>query len=166
MELKPRAMKVFVGLILAMSVGAVNAQSESLKKERYERYENGELIEQDFNIEKDGVPQENYDFENDSFFSKKPTEGMDADFSKQFGDMEQKMAEMQQKMSSTLDEQMRKMDTKMKEMQKRSEKMQNDMKKRMDSKDRGFEDRQPRDLKQKPSQAPIINQRAVQTFGA
>jgi len=159
-------MKVFVGLIFVISVGVVNAQSESLKKERYERYENGELTEQDFNVEKDGVPQENYDFENDDFFSKKPMEGMDGDFSKQFGDMEQKMSEMQQKMSSMMDKQMLAIDARMKEMQQRSEKMQQDMKKRMDSIGGSLEDRKPRDIKQKPAQAPASNQRPVQTFGA
>ena len=91
---------------------------------------------------------------------------MDADFSKQFGDMEQKMDQMRQKISSLMDEQMRKMDTKMKEIQQWSDKMQKDMKKRMESGSRGFEDRQPRDLEQNQAQAPKSNQRPVQTFGA
>lgn len=112
------------GVILiaaVLSFGYLNAHSESRLEKKYERYENGELVEDQYYLEQNGKVISGRDFEMPNF--DKLSVKMDA-----------KMAEMNalmENMQAKFDQKRVEMEQRMSEMKKRSEIMQKDMERRM-----------------------------------
>lgn len=139
-------MKHLATILCVGIFGFTQAQSTSKDVEIYERYENGELVEQRQSATENGVPIENFDFE------------------KEKREMQLKSAGMQESMEKKMEEMKRKMDGKMKEMkqkmadfEKRSEEMHKQMDERM--KEMNSKDNQNKDSggasKQKSNPAPV-----------
>lgn len=157
-------MKNLATLVVMISMGSAFAQINSLKKERYECYENGELIERDFKVEKDGVPQTTYDFENDDFFSERSKDTMSSSFDSKRIEMDNRMREMQHKADEMIKSVAADMDWRMKEMKRRSEKMQLEIRKRMSESPHKVDDsKSPNNLTPLSQSKPEIT---YQTFGA
>lgn len=95
--------------------GQDNSESSSHKEKSFQRYENGELVEDKYYLEKDGQRVAGEDF---------AMPDMDAK-------MQGRMNAMQSKMSTMMDSRMSEMNNRMEEMQLRTQKMQADMMKRM-----------------------------------
>ena len=100
-----------------MAFAQVDSHSEIEKK--YERYENGELIEDKYYLERDGKRIAGEDFEMPEMDIKMAE--MDARMNKMQRDMDVRVAEMQSRM-----------DAKMKEIQSRQKQMQLDIEKRIE----------------------------------
>ena len=107
-------MKSIILIAAVLSFGYLNAQSESKVEKKYERYENGELIEDQYYLEKDGKAIKGNDFEMPSF----------EDFSLK---MDSKMAEM----TARMDQMRMEMDQRMAEMKKRTSNMRLETQRKM-----------------------------------
>jgi len=111
-------MKNLTVILFVFSIGLLSAQSTSKKEKKYQRYENGELVEDKYYLEKDGKAIEGTDFEMPEMDIK-------------MAEMEQRMKTMQSDMSLRMESRMSEMNKRMEEMQQRSLKMQEEMQKRM-----------------------------------
>lgn len=140
-------MKYLAAIFCLGMIGFAQAQSTSRDVEIYERYENGELVEQRQSATENGVPIENFDFEKAK-----------RDMQLKSAEMEQKMEGMQKRMELKLEEMQNKMQLKQQEMQqrmsdfeKRSDEMHKKMDQRMKEISRGNASRQ-KELKEQPSE--------------
>ena len=104
-------MKNLALFIIFFSIGGIYAQSSSEIDKRYQRYENGELVEDNHYLERDGRALQGSDFE--------------------MPEMESRMNEKQARMEKRMDEHMEEMNKRMEEMKQRSARMREDMHKRM-----------------------------------
>jgi len=104
-------MKNLALFIIFFSIGGIYAQSSSEIDKRYQRYENGELVEDNHYLERDGRALQGSDFE--------------------MPEMESRMNEKQARMEKRMDERMSDMNERMEEMKQRSARMREDMHKRM-----------------------------------
>ena len=95
-------------------------ESHSKKEKKYQRYENGELVEDKYYLEKDGARVAGEDFEMPEMDLK-------------MAEMEKRMDNMRLDMDTRMKSRMSDMDKRMEEMMERSQKMQDDMMKRMDN---------------------------------
>ena len=104
-------MKNIAVFIMIFSIGGIYAQSSSEIEKRYQRYENGELVEDNYYLERDGRALEGTDFE--------------------MPEMNSRMNERQASLERKMEERMLDMNKRMEEMKQRSARMQEDMHKRM-----------------------------------
>lgn len=136
-------------IALLFCFGSINAQTETKTKkvEIYKRYENGKLVEERSIAEEDGVPIENFDFENgiDDFLGDSFKGFGDFDMSSHMKDMSIKMKEIQMKADEMFKSAMISMEARMKEMQTR-------MNEKLDS-------HKPENQPISPNQKPIVNTR-------
>jgi len=120
-------MKQLAAILCVGIVGFAHAQSTSTDVEIYERYEDGELVEQRQSATKNGVPIDNFDFEKAK-----------RDMMVKPDQLEQKMEQMQARfeqkrleMERSMDERMNVMEQRMTDFEKRSEAMHQKMEQRM-----------------------------------
>ena len=148
-------MKHLAAILCLGLIGFAQAQSTSRDVEIYERYENGELVEQRQSATENGVPIKDFDFEK----AKREMQLKSAE-------MEQKMDEMKIRMEQKMSEMQRSMDSRKKEMQqrmsdfeKRSEEMHKRMDQRMKEINRGKASGQ-NELKEEPSKVdkPVVGE--------
>lgn len=99
---------------------AFGQESSSKKEKKYQRYENGELVEDKYYLERDGKRVAGEDFEM-------------PEMDKKMAEMEKRMNEIQRDMDLRMKSQMESINKRMEEIQKRSRKMQEDMLRRMES---------------------------------
>lgn len=107
-------MKILITLIALSCIGMASAQTESRTEKKYQRYENGELIEDQYYLEENGRVIAGQDFEV-------------PDFDVQMQAMESRMAEMQVRMDSIMSVNQQRMELRMQEMNQRVQKMQQEM---------------------------------------
>lgn len=139
-------MKQLAAIVCMGMIGFVQAQSTSTDVEIYERYENGELVEQRQSATENGVPIENFDFEQAK-----------RDMDLKTGDMDKRMQDMLKQSELKMDEMMQRMDQKMKEFENRTQEMQQRMElkmKEMDSKSKDLNDSEKK-LTPAPSETPV-----------
>ncbi len=103
-------MKIQALVIVLCFVGSVHAQTETRTEKKFQRFENGELVEDNYYLEENGRVIEGQDFEM-------------PEMDQMQTDMDVKMAEMQQRMAE--------MNRRMEEMKRRSIKMQEEMELKM-----------------------------------
>ena len=104
---------------MVFSIGSLCAQeSQSKKEKKYQRYENGELVENKYYLERDGQAIKGTDFEMPK---------MDIKMS----EMESRMKDMQKKMDLKMKSSLLDMDSRIEGMMQRCDKMQQDMRNRM-----------------------------------
>lgn len=121
-------MKNLAVLLFVFCVGGLNAQSSTQKEKTYQRYENGELVENKYYLEQDGRAIAGTDFEMPEF----SMGSFNMDFEAKSAEMEQRMKEIQSKTNKMMATRMSDMNKRMEEMQARTKKMQMDMQRRMD----------------------------------
>lgn len=109
-------------------LGGLNAQTTSKKEKKYQRYENGELIEDKYYLEKDGRAIEGTDFEMPEF----SMDSFNMDFDSMSADMDKRMKKMQNKADEMMKSTMSDMNKRIEELQVRTKKMREDMQYRMD----------------------------------
>lgn len=136
-------MKHLATILCVGIFGFANAQSTSRDIEMYERYENGELVEQRQSATENGIPIENFDFEK----AKREMRLKSAEFNA-------KSDELMRKAEESMDERMKEMERKMADFEKRSEEMHRQMEQRMKE---GFDSAEPSERKIKKTPAPIEN---------
>lgn len=112
-------MKKLATILCFGIIGFAQAQSTSRDVEIYERYENGELVEQRQSATENGVPIKDFDFE-------KAKRDIKLKYAEKTRNMEERMQKAQQSMDLKVQE----MKQKMADFEKRSEEMH----KRMDQK--------------------------------
>lgn len=126
-------MKKGIIVLCLASVGFVNAQSTSREIETYERWENGELVEERSSAKENGKPIENFDF--DAWKQERQlsadSSNSSVDFESKKQEMDQRMKEMQAKSEVFFEKKKAEMEIKMNELKKRTDKMELDMQKRM-----------------------------------
>jgi TolA-binding protein len=148
-------MKHLAAILCLGLIGFAQAQSTSRDVEIYERYENGELVEQRQSATENGVPMKDFDFEKAK-----------RDIQLKSTEMEGKMEEMQNRMEQKMSEMQRSMDSRKKEMQQRMsdfEKRSEEMHKKMDQYMKEISrDKTPKqkELKEEPSKVekPVVGQ--------
>lgn len=120
-------MKQLAAIICFGVFGFAQAQSTSTDVEIYERYENGELVEQRQSATENGVPIKDFDFEK-----------LKREMLQKSDQMEQKMGEMsarfeqkRKEFSASMDERVKAMEQRMADFEKRSEEMHQKMDARM-----------------------------------
>lgn len=114
-------------LIILGLVGSSFAfgQEESRVEKKYERYENGELIEDKYYLEENGRAIAGEDFEMPEF------DEMQTQISARQASMEQRMQEMQRKADERMEKARLDLDKRMNEMQQRMNQMQRDIELKM-----------------------------------
>jgi septin family protein len=115
-----------LALMMALcSIASLNAQSSSKKIEMYERYENGELMEERKSATENGVPIDGFDF--DAFkaesLGNNGMSDMNFDSDAKMAEMDQRMKEMQAKTNSMFKTKMAEMEQRMEQMQGRADRM-------------------------------------------
>ena len=158
-------MKKIAVLLSIFSIGGMYAQTTSKRVETYKRYENGKLVEERNHAEENGVPIENFDFENgiDEFMQSSPSgSSLDVDFSDRMESMQARMKEMQTKAERMMETKMAEMNQRMEELQQRATRMQLDMEKRMDEQRIEMQKRQSQPPST-PSQSPTPQKTQVQS---
>ena len=135
-------MKQLAAIVCMGMMGFVQAQSTSTDVEIYERYENGELVEQRQSATENGVPIENFDFD-----------AAKRDMDLKTSDMTKRMDEMVKQSEQKMEEMMQRMDQKMKEFENRTQEMQQHMEQKMKEMDSKNSDTQesPKTLTPAPS---------------
>jgi TolA-binding protein len=124
-------MKNLVLLLMVFSIGSLCAQeSHSKKEKKYQRYENGELIEDKYYLERDGQAIEGTDF---------AMPEMDIKMAEMKDRMKDRMKDMQERMDMRMKSKTLDMNNRMEEMMQRSNKMQEDMMKRMNDTNKRME---------------------------
>lgn len=143
-------MKNLATILCVGIIGFAQAQSTSRDVEIYERYENGELVEQRQSATENGVPIENFDFDK-----------LKRDFQLKFAGMDQKMEEMQRKMDLKAKE----MDKKIQDFEKRSQEMQQRMEQKMNEMDSKSNQIQNSEKKKAPvpSEKPTVGKSTKDT---
>lgn len=131
-------MKNLATILCVGIIGFTQAQSTSKDVEIYERYENGELVEQRQSATENGVPIKDFDFE-------KAKREMQLKSAK----MEEKAEQMMRKAKQSMDVKMKEMEQKMSDFEKRSE----DMHKRIS---RSSASRKEMDSKSKENKKPEL----------
>ena len=114
-------MKGVILFAALLSYGCLNAQSESKIEKKFERYENGELVEDKYYLEKDGKVISGQDFETPSFDDMKAK-------------MDVKRQEMDARMNDfqlMFDQRMVDISKRMLEIQNKATKMQTDIENRI-----------------------------------
>lgn len=134
-------MKYLIAIACIGLSGLAVAQSTSRDVEIYERYENGELVEQRQSATENGKPIENFDFEE----LKRKMVAKSNELDAKLKEMEMRFEERQAKMS--LD-----MEKRMADFQKRSEKMHERMDQRL--KEMESKQKQKEQLQQEKTPAP------------
>ena len=118
-------MKSSVFIAAICLCGVVNAQSESKTQKKFERFENGELIEEKYYLEENGEVIQGEDFDIPELHAKE--QEMEA----KMAEMDHRMKKMQQKSEEIMRIRMKEMDQRMKEMQQRSIQMRQEMELKM-----------------------------------
>lgn len=121
-------------------ITSVNAQNESRTEKKFQRFENGELIEDKYYMEENGRVVEGNDFDLPEMNQ------MQHDMDSKMAEMQLRMNEMQQNSNEMMRTRMQDMDRRMEEMKQRSIQMQNEM-----------ELNRNKSGSPEPSQAPSIN---------
>ncbi len=147
-------MKQLVAIVCVGLVGFANAQSTSKDVEVYERYENGELVEQRQSATENGKPIENFDFEE----MKRKMLAKSAEMDTKLKEMEARMKERSAKMSLDMDKRMKQMEQRMADMEKRSEEMHQ----RMDQRMKEVESQSEEKADAQPKQTPLPQEEPVQ----
>jgi DNA anti-recombination protein RmuC len=136
-------MKYLAAIVCLGFIGFAQAQSTSRDVEIYERYENGELVEQRQSATENGVPIKNFDFEK----AKREMQLKSAGLEQKMGEMQSRMELKLQEMEGKMKLKRQEMEQRMSDFEKRSEEMHKKMDQRMkemDSKDK--------ELKESPSE--------------
>ncbi|MFK7787284.1 MAG: hypothetical protein AB8B56_19330 [Crocinitomicaceae bacterium] len=120
-------MKQLAAIICFGVFGCAQAQSTSRDVEMYERYENGELVEQRQSATENGVPIKDFDFEKLKQEMVQKSDQMDQRMEEMSARFEQKRKEF----SASMDEKMKAMEQRMTDFEKRSEEMHQKMDARM-----------------------------------
>lgn len=131
---------------------SVNAQNESRTEKKFQRFENGELIEDKYYLEENGRTVEGTDFEMPEMSQ------MQHDMDAKMAEMQQRMNEMQQNSNEMMRTRMQDMDRRMEEMKQRSIKMLEEMELKMNK------SRSPEPNQARPSNPPNGNGSAVKTY--
>ena len=120
-------------VLCLMTGGYVSSQSTSREIETYERWENGELVEERSNAKENGKPIENFDFEAWKQERQLPPDSskVSFDFESKKHEMAQRMKEMQVKSNAFFEKKKAEMEIKMNEFHKRVDKMECDIEKRI-----------------------------------
>jgi hypothetical protein len=134
---KHGTMKQLAAIICFGIVGFAQAQSTSRDVEIYERYENGELVEQRQSATENGVPIKDFDFEKLKEEMLQKSENME----KKMEEMSARFEEKRKEFSASIDEKMKSMEQRMADFEKRSEEMHQQMDARM--RERGFDSAHP-----------------------
>lgn len=147
-------MKYWVAGICLSVLGVANAQSTDQKIEFYERYENGELVEQRKSATENGKPIENFDFEE----VKRKMVLKSAELDVKMKEMETRFEERLTQMSFDMDERKQAMEQRMADFEKRSEEFH----KRMDQRMKEEELRREKDEETPPKQTPFPVEKSVE----
>jgi septin family protein len=139
-------MKNLATILCVGIIGFTQAQSTSKDVEIYERYENGELVEQRQSATENGVQIKEFDFE-------KAKREMQLKSAK----MEEKADQMMRKAKQSMDVKMKEMEQKMSDFEKRSEDMHKRMDQKMKEMDSKSKENKKPDLKKvpAPSEKPV-----------
>lgn len=147
-------MKQLVAIVCVGFLGNFQAQTTSRDVEIFERYENGELVEQRQSATENGEPIENFDFEQAK-----------RDMEMKTGDLEKRMEEMRQESVQRMEEMKQQMDQKTQEFEKRTQEMQQQMKlkmKEMDSNGNQIKDSKTIEKKPMPTENQGVGASAEQ----
>lgn len=149
-------MKYLIAIACAGISGLAVAQSTSRDVEIYERYENGELVEQRQSATENGKPMENVDFEE----LKQKMVAKSNELDVKLKEMELRFEERQTKMSLDMEKRMEQMEERMADFQNRSEKMHERMDQRL--KEMESKQEQKEQLQQEktpaPEKKPVVNE--------
>jgi len=118
---KSAVMKTVLIILGLVGSSFVFGQEESRVEKKYERYENGELIEDKYYLEENGRAIAGEDFEMPEL------DEMQAKMAVRQAEMEQRMQKMQQEANERMDKARLDMDKRMNEMQQRMNQMQREM---------------------------------------
>ena len=121
-------MKQLATILCLGIIGFAQAQSTSKDVEIYERYENGELVEQRQSATENGVPIKDFDFEK----AKREMQSKSAEMEKKMDDMKSRMEEKRREIEISMESRMKDMEKRMSDFEKRSEEMHKKMDKKLE----------------------------------
>lgn len=158
-------MKKMMIVLCIVSGGYVSAQSTSREIETYERWENGELVEERSSAKENGESIANFDFEawkQERQSSSDSTKNKDFEARKQ--EMNLRMKEMQAKSAMFFDEKKAEMKVKMAEFEKKSAEMEVKMKQRWEEQSKKMEEKKAEESRpQKSPSTPTTSLKTVRT---
>lgn len=120
-------MKQLVTILCFGIVGFAQAQSSEKEVEIYERYENGELVEQRQSATENGEPIKNFDFEK----AKRDMQLKSANLEQKMEEMTIRFEQKRKEMARSMDKKMDAMKQRMSDFEKRSEEFHQKMDQRM-----------------------------------
>ena len=120
-------MKNLATIVCLGIIGFAQAQTTEKEVEIYERYENGELVEQRQSATENGKPIKDFDFEE----AKREMQLKSAKLEEKMKEMEGRFEETRQRMEASMQEKMQQMEKRMADFEKKSEEMHQRMDQRM-----------------------------------